>query len=314
MLDLFCVRPRHFRRSRFPPDETLIFTHIPKTAGTTLDHVLCSVAQACGLSWYRLNGTIYGSLLGPAKREAASRIPAEIDILRAARIVTGHLAVGLHRHLTSRAYYVVLLREPVTRTISEINQTLRSLGAEAAHAVIAEKRLVDNMQVRMLAGCEDPSVPCDEAMLDAAKKALRERIFFFGFSETFSSFLENVLSLCGWPAVLFARRNVTEASGPHIDSGLRSTLEDIDRYDTRFIDYARGLEAEKTAEAYAIASGWDADIPDDPDEVLGCLDPIRVDGQPLGLMSHAVYREVSEKLRRAGFRIDDARGPGASVQ
>src|SRR5829696_1924736 len=48
-------------------DRTLLFTHVPKTAGTTLDYILRAAAMTQRIPFLRAMGSIYGQFHGAGK-------------------------------------------------------------------------------------------------------------------------------------------------------------------------------------------------------------------------------------------------------
>ena len=73
-------------------ERRLLFLHVPKAAGTTLDYILAALADETGAGFRRIPGTLYGQYLGPGKDETVTAFDAlgEPPFARA-RFVTGHL-------------------------------------------------------------------------------------------------------------------------------------------------------------------------------------------------------------------------------
>src|SRR3954447_6940423 len=110
-----------------PPDRTLIFLHIGKTAGTTLGRIL--------RRHYPRN-QVYSIPVPPHAREVElgddSRCPglrqlhppremtlitfADVpeDLRRRYRLVLGHTVFGIHELLPQPSFYVTMLRNPVS--------------------------------------------------------------------------------------------------------------------------------------------------------------------------------------------------------
>ena len=91
--------------------ETLIFLHIPKTAGSTLNFILDAHytpenSFATSQTWLHPEGSLDGfEMLTETER-------ARIELLN------GHMGLGLHRHLPQPARYLTVLRDPVERVLS----------------------------------------------------------------------------------------------------------------------------------------------------------------------------------------------------
>jgi hypothetical protein len=90
---------------------TLIFIHMQKCGGTSVEVSLRQFAWMCGIGYMRYPGV--------KKSWAANLKSGKINI------VTGHNFYGIHKHLPrNRQYaYVTVLREPVARLISHLHHT-----------------------------------------------------------------------------------------------------------------------------------------------------------------------------------------------
>jgi hypothetical protein len=115
----------------------LIFTHIPKNAGTSLDYVLTDMAAARGLKFRRAMGTLYGIFLGPGKGDAPTGFARlQSDVLDGLDIISGHLPFGVHARLKRPALYVTIPREPTARLLSHFRfGVLRGAGRRSSHSM-----------------------------------------------------------------------------------------------------------------------------------------------------------------------------------
>src|SRR5947208_10260939 len=154
--------------------EALIFLHIPKTAGTTLNRILerqYSPLAIFTMDPYRIRATA----------ERLKRLPERRR--RRLRVVRGHLFYGIHESLPQGATYITLLREPVARFLSSYYFILRRplhplhrklkrerLGVEDYLRLIPHRH---NLQCRLIAGVED-TVTGDERLLDIVKENLTQ--------------------------------------------------------------------------------------------------------------------------------------------
>src|SRR5436190_12993174 len=96
--------------------EALIFLHIPKTAGTTLNRIIewqYNPLSIFTLDPYRFRATAERFKTLPEARR------------RRFRVVRGHLYYGLHEFLPQGATYITMLREPVARLLSTYAFILR---------------------------------------------------------------------------------------------------------------------------------------------------------------------------------------------
>lgn len=193
--------------------ETLIFLHIPKTGGTSLDS---GYMQPCFSDAQRLCETDLFENDVPVRRHVFSeterisrifRIPywevfrMYIDsglIPTNLSYYAGHLCFGVHRALPTPSRYITVIRDPVDRTVSQfrlwfslgaIQCSLRDFLRSGAHEV-------DNYQVRCL--CVDGWVRdhCTQDMLEEARDNLA-RHFIYGVTEEISRLLTRIRAETG---------------------------------------------------------------------------------------------------------------------
>ena len=89
----------------------IIFVHIPKTAGTTLDFIIRQNFRESE------SFRIYGDDLKSTYPEIIlSNRVNDTNI----RIFMGHIFFGLHKYLTFPATYFAFVRDPIKRAISHL--------------------------------------------------------------------------------------------------------------------------------------------------------------------------------------------------
>jgi hypothetical protein len=233
-------------------DHTLIFTHIPKTAGTTLDHILVGMASVRGLSRRRAMGTIYGQFHGAGKGDAMREFETwPHEDVAGCRYLSGHLPYGPHRHLRRPYFYVTILREPVARLLSQFRFGVRRGGWTAAtpmQELIRQGLMAENLQTRQIAGLVDPRAPCTGETLELALSNLRSHYTVVGTSERFDETLKLLVTLLGWPEIAYGDRQVTPGAA---DDELRRRAEEAVQlffaYDRELYAQAAELAAQKFA-------------------------------------------------------------------
>jgi hypothetical protein len=205
---------RPVKRWLLPPyvgDETIIFVHVPKAAGTTLSVVMKQVYP---------KETIYSipsGLTDTREIDALLRLPDEER--RKIRVLQGHFVFGLHRHLPQRSLYVTLLRDPVERVVSSYYYILKHEN-HFRHAEVAggkmslvdyaesEKLYLNDGQTQILAGAA-PGIAATREMLEQARRNVEQHFAVVGLSERFDDSLALIRRCFGWPRRLYRSCNVS---------------------------------------------------------------------------------------------------------
>jgi hypothetical protein len=156
---------------------TLLFMHIPKTAGTSIRMALERAVPP------ERRVYIYGEPPGISEAEFAS-MPAESR--ERLRLVFGHFHFGLHRLIPGPSTYTTTLREPLERLLSlyyhyrtvdagPVTVAARSMTFD--EFVFSGRSLqTDNEMVRQLSGVHGTRFgTCSEALLETAVENIRRR-------------------------------------------------------------------------------------------------------------------------------------------
>jgi hypothetical protein len=211
--------------------KTVIFLHIPKTAGSTLLRIIerqYDPSEIYSL-YLRQDFQAFDSLAEAQKEEI--------------RIYRGHVIFGWDQCLPQPATYFTILRDPVERAISNYYFTrtyddhhhydlIHSQNLSlAAYLESKEELMMDNGQTRMLSGgyyTMDYGELSREA-LEAAKANLRDNIEVVGLTGRFDETLLLLKKAFGWGNVFYARQNVVRKR-PHRDQLSADTLAVIHKY------------------------------------------------------------------------------------
>lgn len=194
-------------------DDCLIFVHIPKAAGRTLNSVL--------RRQYRHSETIEFNTLDKGLN-GFMKIPLE-ERARA-RLVRGHVHYGIHHWLSRHARYITILRDPVDRVLSLYGYILRQpkhplhaqltasgAGLEEFVRSGIDGTQVENGQTRQIAGIEDRDPTNDD--LQAALSNLRSFVVV-GLTEQFDESLILMKRLFGWRTPYYVSQNVGTGTSP----------------------------------------------------------------------------------------------------
>jgi hypothetical protein len=209
---------------------TVIFLHIPKSAGTTLGAILRRQYSRGSVT----------SLRG----EAGDHLRAASDADKASvQALIGHMPFGFHECFPHPCTYVTVLREPIARVISFYYHVRRDRGhylhRDGAATGMSLEQFVssgvsteaNNGQTRAISGegvvlAPFPSMgigfdQCPPAMLDRAIGNLREHFPVVGLSERFDETLMLLRQELRWTRTPYYCR---ERVGRNIPTDLRTNV------------------------------------------------------------------------------------------
>ena len=233
------------------PKENIIFLHLPKTAGTTINFILDR--QYTSEIVYTIEGNTIAALkefeyLDPETRK---RI----------RVFKGHGEYGIHKFLYGSSKYITFLRDPIDRIISDYYFILRA-PETPYHQYVTENKLslkeavecktpsiiMPNSQTILLAGVwRDGVKKCSDETLRQAKQNLRKH-FVVGLTEKFDESICLLKSYFHWNNdIYYQKRNVT-LHRPARETISKDTLDAIVRanqYDLELYQYGQALFAEQ---------------------------------------------------------------------
>lgn len=231
------------------PDErhaALIFLHIPKTAGTTLNRIIdwqYSPLAIFTIDPHRIRATADRLKRLPEKRR------------RRLRVVRGHLSYGIHECLPQGATYITMLREPVARVLSAYYFVLRRplnplhrklkkerLGIEDCLRLFPDRQ---NSQCRFIAGVDDPAAD-DERLLDIAKENLTRSFSVVGISERFEESLMLMASTFDWEVPFYENHKVAKTR-PQIEPSTVEMIREHNRLDLELYEFGKHLFEESLA-------------------------------------------------------------------
>lgn len=231
--------------------ELLIYLHIPKTAGSTLNailesHYTAGESYATSQTWLHPDGSYDGfHALSAAEK-------------RRLRLLTGHMGFGFHRYLPQKAHYITVLRDPVERVLSHysferhlpvapVYEALNSgemdlKGYVRFYAEVAE---MDNLQTRIVSGNwqKRGEGPCTPAMLATAQENLRRHFLAVGLTERFDEFYLLLKRRLGWSHTFYLTHNPTRQRlrQESLSADELEVIRAHNRYDHELYSYAQEL-------------------------------------------------------------------------
>lgn len=286
-------------------ERRLVFTHIPKAAGTTLDYILGRIAGLRNEVRFRAKGTLYGQFLGQGKIEAAADLRnANPSDIASARFLVGHVPTTAWDDIpgAADAAFVTILRDPVDRMISHYRYGIARKGWESdaspADLTLAGQ-MVDNLQVRQISGCLDASEPCTDAMVDSALEILRERYAVVGFADKFDAILGALIALLGWPDVLYSAHQVGKIAIDDDRVGaIREECRDLNTFDERLVSAIR-----HHGDVWVNRVGF-SEPPAADDAVIVVTPKFKDHGRVIPIFPKSALPEFKIKMRSEGVEIE----------
>ncbi|MEO1390540.1 MAG: sulfotransferase family 2 domain-containing protein [Cyanobacteria bacterium J06634_6] len=227
----------------------IIFLHIQKTGGITLQRIL---RRKLGPSLPLRAIRSIRSKKSPNSLEEAMKAKRYED-----RFFVAHCCFGAHRYLPEPYTYMTMLREPVQRIISlyyfsKENPTAyyhqravdKSIEEFALETQLME---LDNGQVRFLAGDDQdlfinrtPIGACSNNLLEQAKSNLDQYFSFVGLTEKFDQSMLMLAKAMGQKQCLYLRRNVAnKVDRPAISHEIRQLIAERNTLDSELYKYAQ---------------------------------------------------------------------------
>lgn len=206
--------------------ELLIYLHIPKAGGTTLNGVINQ--QYARNKLFRFDGINNHQLF----TDLPSTEQNKIQLLR------GHFAFGLHQFVSRPCTYFTVLRHPVKRVISQYyyirnnphnpqSQLLQSISLE--EYILKEGKNLCNQQTNMISGLSTPKNCSDIEMLKMAQNNLDRYFTVVGITERFDETLLMLRQKLGWKMPYYVKQN-TAKNFSQVKSISQSTINLIEEY------------------------------------------------------------------------------------
>ncbi|HEY4281457.1 MAG TPA: sulfotransferase family 2 domain-containing protein [Chthoniobacterales bacterium] len=191
-------------------EEAVIFLHLPKTAGTTLNRL---IEWEYPLSrMYSIDPVLFTWSAARLRRLSPNR-------LKKICMFKGHMLFGLHEVLPQPATYITVLRDPVDRVLSAF-YFMRSYKLHPLYWKMQRENWSlddfvrrsqrDSVQSKIIAG-SDYNAPCTREVVEKAKHNLRHHFSVVGLSERFEESLALMKLRFGWRLNSYSSFNVTRA-------------------------------------------------------------------------------------------------------
>ncbi|NJP06324.1 MAG: sulfotransferase family 2 domain-containing protein [Chloroflexaceae bacterium] len=249
--------------SHYNPQAVILFIHIFKTAGTTLNWIIDQNYQPehqIKINYPRRKLRYHAFNSAHKKPVGALSETEFMHVLdepkKKLHIISGHIGVGFHAFLPEDTpfQYMLLLRDPIDRLISFYYQVQRSPNVPLHSPTMTLEDFVlhpshKNFQTRVLVrgrkfdtwlhGMHEAPI-LTEADLEDAKNHLQNNYFLLaGISERFDEFLLLLKQTLGWPNIFYLNQNVTRerASTEQLSPAVRRQLVEEHALDLQLYDY-----------------------------------------------------------------------------
>jgi len=196
---------------------SLIFFHIPKAGGTSLDAILERQFD---------RSQVYTMDRIKVEESASEFKNLAFEERMKYKLLKGHMWFGLrlHEHMAQPCRYITMLREPIDRVVSHYYYAKRTSNHYLYEKIAAEQITlkeyvtrqltleVNNGQTRLFAELKHP-VPYGESpqeLLESAKQNLHDYFAMVGLMERFDESLLMMKRLFGWDSVFYERKNVSK--------------------------------------------------------------------------------------------------------
>jgi hypothetical protein len=241
------------------PAEVLIYVHLPKAGGTTLNRVIEAEYPV---------SRIY--CIDPAYHARANRrLQATPDAkLQGYDAFIGHMPFGLHTRLERPSRYITVFRDPVARMISAY-RFARSYKLHPRHKIASGTSLLGfletidrhNVQTGLLAGTP-LGTDVDGTALERAVSNLDRHFVVAGLTERFDETLALLKLRFGWRIPQLGDFNVTspsKAPKEKVPDEERRQIAEWNALDVKLYDLAkRRFEEEISSHSSAIAEQLEA--------------------------------------------------------
>lgn len=239
-------------------DRIVIFLHLPKAAGSTLNRVIAQ--QYAPEQIYKLGEK------PPAVVAQELAEPGRAGV----RLLSGHVNFGIHSAVPGEFTYITVIRDPVERLLSHFHFA-RLLPQHRLHDDIVAGRLtlrdlarqLANLQTRYLASeaARGTAETADAATLASAKENLNRHFSVVGLAERFDESLILMQRKLGWNVRPVRDSNVTRGRpkrASHSEDDLHA-IREANPLDCELHDWARARFEKEVADAglvFRASVGW----------------------------------------------------------
>lgn len=217
---------------------TIIFTHIPKTSGTSFRK-------------YSIDPNFVAEEIYESKGRLA--LITKLN-KRRIKIIQGHIKFGIHRYIARKPIYITFFRDPIQRAISEYFFIKQSKYSTYTHPdyTLAESlplheffklKYRDNLQTRFIAGYGyDKIIGNSEKLLSKAIEHLDKYYKVIGIKERFNESLCCFQNYFDWEQVTDRdyreKKTLVKSKIEALDANVLESLQQTHALDLKLYEYA----------------------------------------------------------------------------
>lgn len=222
----------------------LIFIHIPKTGGSTLQGIINRQYKATEIINVK-NSRVADEFM---------KLPSSTK--EKATVLKGHMAFGYHEAFVNpnQVSYITMLREPISRIISNYYFILKQKNHHTHKALIENNYSLkdyvssgviantENAQVRLLSNnIYAPHGTCTPDMLAQAKENLAQKFSVIGINEYFDESILLMQRNLNWKSPFYSRANITGhgVKANDLDAETLKIITDYNALDIELYNWAK---------------------------------------------------------------------------
>ncbi|WPP52633.1 sulfotransferase family 2 domain-containing protein [Catalinimonas niigatensis] len=222
-----------------------VFLHIPKTAGSTFNHIIQKQFKERS---FRLSPDPQNYTEETTKCYLENSLDSfnklNKDSLKKIEMFYGHILFGLHKKIDCQIKYITFVRNPFNRVISNFDWIRRLPSNRVKYRDISLKDYltqdmdlaVSNLQTRMISGANLNST-VEAKHLDLAIDNLEKYFSEIFITERFDDSLTVLNKSYGWQSIYNEKKNVTENPTDQIDSDIIKIINEKNGLDIKLYEY-----------------------------------------------------------------------------
>ncbi len=219
----------------------LIFLHIPKAAGSSINIILEVAAKYLEKHYLHCNIRKYNpsiKIIDGWQGASPTAMSLEDDVINQADFISGHFIFGIDNIIKTNASYFTVIREPVEREISSLNYIYQN-GQFNDNDNIEDYlfNVLDNPQTKMLAGSEYMQNGCNEDILNLAINNLEKKFLLYAPADKTNELLKSLLGIYKLPEISYYQSNITKKKIiNNVDDELQGKLIKMHHYDLQLYE------------------------------------------------------------------------------